>query len=261
MLVLHWILIVAIGIDGAGGYEYVTIGFFLGSVFGHTTLAAAWAALGPGRIAWRIRLSLVWFVMLQVAIGINLEIHNDPAATVVINACLLSQWLIVQLPLWVLASGYGLRLQHVDDWQEKHDRPTRQFGLRHLMFVTAIVGGIFGAGRILLGWLGHSSGLHRLAQIFIFLAAAAVILTLPLLLAGLLSRRAVPAVLLILLLIGIATAWEVTLLQMLPGVAEPGWRTGHFVSINAFTAATILAGVLLLRLNGYGTKAPQQATG
>ncbi len=37
----------------------MTIGFFFGSFFGHTTLAAAWAALGPGPIGWRVPLSLV----------------------------------------------------------------------------------------------------------------------------------------------------------------------------------------------------------
>ena len=50
VLVLQWIVIAVIELDGRGRYEYVTIGFFFGSFFGHTTLAAAWAALGPGPI-------------------------------------------------------------------------------------------------------------------------------------------------------------------------------------------------------------------
>ncbi len=261
VLVLQWIVIAAIELQARGGYEYVTIGFFLGSVFGQATLAAAWAALGPGLIVWRIPLSLVWIVMLPVAIAINLRIDtgsNDGA--VVIGVCMFGQWLIVQLPLWALAIGYGLRLRHVEDWQKRHDRPTRQFSLRHLMVVTAIVGVVFGAGRILIGWLGDSFSLDREAPIFVFLAVAAVILTLPLLLAGLLPRRALPAVMVVLTLIGLATAWEVTLLQKLPGVAGPRPDTGDFIWINLFTAATILAGVLLLRLNEYGTMNPQQPT-
>jgi hypothetical protein len=261
MLVLHWILIVAIGIDGAGVYEYVTIGFFLGSVFGQTTLAAAWAALGPGWIAWRIPLSLVWVAMLPVAIAINLEIHTGPNdGALLIGACLFGQWVMVQLPLWVLAIGYGLRLRHVDDSEKTSNSQARQFSLRHLMVVTAIVGVVFGTGRILTPWLGGLLGMQREAPAFIFLAVAAFILTLPLLLAGLLSRWAIPAVLFVLTLIGFATAWEVTLLQMLPGGAGAGPETDHFIWINIFTAATILAGVALLRLNGYGTKAPQQAS-
>ena len=261
LLVLHWIAIAAIELDGRRGYEYVTVGFFFGSCFGHTTLAAAWAALGPGPIGWRVPLSLVWVAMLPVAIAINLAIHNGPDdGALLIGACLFGQWLIVQLPLWALAIGYGLQLRHVDDWEKMQDRRARQFSLRHLMVFTTIVGVVFGAGRILISWLGELFSLDHEAPIFVFLAVAAVILTLPLLLAGLLSRRAIPAVLFVLALIGLATAWEVTLLQMLPGGAGPGPQTGHFVGINACTAVTILGGVLLLRLNGYGTMDPQQAT-
>ncbi len=260
VLVFQWIAIATIEPDGSGSFEYVGIGFFLGSVFGHTTLAAAWAALGPGRVWWRVPLSLVWVATLPVAIAINLGLNNGPDdAVVVIGVCLFGQWLIVQLPLWALAIAYGLRLQHVDDWGKIQDRSSRQFSLRHLMIVTTIVGVILGAGRILIGWLGESFRLDREAPAFIFLAAAAVILTLPLLLAGLLPRWAIPAVLVVLTLIGLVTAWELTLLQMVPGGGGPGPDTGHFVWINAFTMVTVLMGVLLLRLNGYGTMDPKQA--
>jgi hypothetical protein len=126
----------------------------------------------------------------------------------------------------------------------------RQFGIRHLMVITAIVGVIFGAGRILVGRQGATVRLDSDVPAFIFLAVAAIALTLPLLLAGILPRRAIPAVLLVLTLIGLATAWELTLWRVIPG-GGGGPETGHFVGINAFTAATILAGVAVLRLNGY----------
>lgn len=259
VLALQWIGIAVIEPNGRGRFEYVNTGFFIGSFFGQTTLAAAWAALGPGPIRWRIPLSLAWVATLPIAIAINLDIDGGPDdVAVLIGACLLGQWLIVQMPLWALAIGYGLRLRHVDDWEKMQDRRSRQFSLRHLMVVTTIVGVILGAGRILIDWLGESYSLDREAPIFIFLAAAAVILTLPLLLAGLLPRRAIPAVLLVSTLICLATAWELTLLRMVPGGAT-GAETGHFIGINAFTMVTILVGVLLLRLNGYGTMDPKQA--
>lgn len=260
VLVLQWIAIAVIEPNGRGSFEYVNIGFFLGSVFGHATLAAAWAALGPGRVWWRVPLSLVWVATLPVAIAINLAMDGGPDdVVVIIGACLFGQWLIVQLPLWALAVGFGLRLQHVDDWGKTQDRRSRQFSLRHLMIVTTIVGVILGAGRLLIEWLGESFSFDREAPAFIFLAAAAVILTLPLLLAGLLQRWAIPAVLVVLTLIGLVTAWELTLLQMVPGGGGPGPDTDHFVWINAFTMVTVLMGVLLLRLNGYGTMDPKQA--
>jgi hypothetical protein len=260
VLALHWILIAAVPLHGPGPYEYVTIGFFLGSVFGQTTLAAAWAALGPAPIAWRVPLSFAWAAMLPVVIAINIGLHTGPNdGAVIIGLCLFGQWLIVQLALWALAVGYGLRLRYADDWKKTFDRPTRQFSLRHLMAITTIVGVVLGAGRFLIPWLASSFSLDHEAPIFVFLAVAAVILTLPLLLAGLLPHRAILAVLVVSALIGLATAWEVTLLQMFPGTAGPGPDTGHFIWINIFTALTILGGVLLLRLNGYGTMAPRQA--
>jgi hypothetical protein len=260
LLSLQWVAFAVIEPDGGGSNEFVSIGFFLGSIFGHATLAAAWAALGPGPIGWRVPLSLVWIVMLPIAIAINVSMNRGPdSAAVIIGASLLGQWLIVQLPLWALAIGYGLRLRHVDDWKKMEGRPTRQFSLRHLMVVTALVGVVLGIGRISVGWLIESYSRDHEAPIFIFLAVAAVVLTLPLLLAGLLRRYAISAVLLVLTLVGFVTAWEVTLLQLIPGGGGPGPQTGHFVGINAFTAATVLAGVLLVRLNGYETMDPKQA--
>jgi hypothetical protein len=252
-LVVQWFGIAAIDPDGRTVSDYVSIGFFFGSFFGQATLAAAWTALGPGPIGWRIPLSAVWVTMLPVAIFINLGLNHGPDdVMIIIGACVFAQWLVVQLPLWALAFGYGLRLRHVDDIDPTQDRSERQFGIRHLMIFTAIVGVIFGAGRLLIGWLGASYFADDEVPIFIFLAAAAVILTLPLLLAGLLPRRAIPAVLLVLALIGLATVWEVTLLRTVSGAATPGPDMWHFVWINVFTAATILAGVLILRSNGYG---------
>jgi hypothetical protein len=260
VLVLQWIAIATIDPDGSHVSEYVSIGFVVGSFFGQATLAAAWTALGPGPIRWRIPLSLVWVAMLPIAIAINLGLNSGRAdAAIIIGACVFGQWLVVQLPLWALAFGYGLRLRHVDDADPMQDRRERQFGIRHLMFFTAIVCVIFGAGRILIGWLGTSYFADDDATIFIFLAVAAVILTLPLLLAGLLPRGAIPAALLVLILIGLATVWEVTLLRTVFGASPPGPDMWHFVWINCFTAATILVCVLLLRLNGYGTAGTEQA--
>jgi hypothetical protein len=260
VLVSQWMAIATTDPDGRHVSDHVSIGFFIGSLFGQATLAAAWTALGPGPIRWRIPLSLVWVAMLPVAIAINLGLNGGPDdAAIIIGACLFGQWLVVQLPLWALAFGSGLRLRHVDDVDPMRGRRERQFGIRHLMFFTAVVAVIFGAGRILIGWLGASYFADDAAMIFIFLAAAAVILTLPLLLAGLLPRRAIPAALLVLILIGLATVWEVTLLRTVFGAATPGPDMWHFVWINCFTAATILVCVLLLRWNGYSTAGTEQA--
>jgi hypothetical protein len=256
LILLQWFAMAVIDPQGGrGGMVYVTLGFFFGTFFGQTTLAAAWAALGPGPLRWRLPLSLAWVAMLPMAIFINIVIHGGPkGAELIIGGCLFGQWLIVQLPLWGLATVYGVRLRHVDDIGIVQDRRERQFGIRHLMIATTIVGVTLGMGRILVDAQGMWFGLALQFLIFVFLAVAAIALTLPLLLAGLLPRRAIPAVLLVLTLIGLATAWELTLFRAIPGVPRgaPDDLYFVFICINAFTAATILAGVAVLRLNGYG---------
>ena len=256
LILLQWFAMAVIKLNAHSDWmECVTLGFFFGTFFGHTTLASAWAALGPGPLRWRFPLSLVWVAMLPTAFAAKFAIHGgriDAELVIVIGGCLFGQWLMVQLPLWGLAMAYGLRLRHVDDVDTMQDCCERQFGIRHLMVITAIVGVIFGVGRILAGSQGMSFLLDSDALIFVFLAVAAIMLTVPLLLAGLLPRRAIPAVLLVLILVGVATAWELTLYRVVPGIPRGGPDVLHFVGINAFTAATILAGVAVLRLNGYG---------
>jgi hypothetical protein len=237
----------------------------LGAFFGQTTLASAWAALGPGPLRWRLPLSLVWVALLPLVLVINIAIHHpgegEIAMVIVgVGGCLLGQWLVVQLPLWTLALGYGLRLRHVDDAEDRHDQRERQFGIRHLMVITAIVGVIFGVGRIVVSWQGESFRPESDVLVFVFLGAAAIALTLPLLLAGLLPRRAVLAVLVVLGLIGVATVWELTLLHAVPGAPPGGPGFGDLIGINAFTAATILAAVAVVRLNGYGVQRGRRRT-
>ncbi len=122
------------------------------------------------------------------------------------------------------------------------------------MAITALVAVLLGAGRALVPWLGEELHLDRESPIFIFLALSAVIQTLPLLLAGLLPRWSLLGVIVVLLLIGLATTWEVSLLRHFPGVRGSGPNTRHFIWINVFTSAVILAGILLVRFNGYGTR-------
>ena len=44
--------------------EYLTIGYFVGTLFGHATLAATWTAFGPLPLVWRLPLSIGWVAAL-----------------------------------------------------------------------------------------------------------------------------------------------------------------------------------------------------
>jgi hypothetical protein len=117
ILVFSWLFLAVFEPEGPGRIEYVVIGYLIGTLFGQATLAAAWTALGPGPLLWRLPLSLAWIGALSVGFMVNIAQHGGPDGFIalVIAICLLAQWAIVQVPLWGLAIGYGLRLRHVSD--------------------------------------------------------------------------------------------------------------------------------------------------
>jgi hypothetical protein len=183
---------------------------------------------------------------------VNIGIHGGPplSAAIMIGLCLLGQWTLLQFPLWGLVLGYGLHVQHEDDEVQELGRHERQFGIGQLIVVTAIVGVFLGIGRAIVMLLGDAFDLtDPEGAIFLFLGAAAVILTLPLALAALLKRRAVPGVGLILVLTAAITFIEMPMLQTIhPG---PGPNRGHFLAINLFSAMTILVVAAVVRACGY----------
>ncbi|HZN32880.1 MAG TPA: hypothetical protein VFB80_03645, partial [Pirellulaceae bacterium] len=218
---LNWLILAAVDPDGPGsgrGWEYVILGNLIGSMFAHGTLAAAWCAWGPGWLAARLPLSLAWIAASLGAVAINIGINGGPGDAVpILAACMVAQWLLVQVPLWCIALGYGLQIRATDSRYSTPSRQDLQFGIRQLMILTAIVAVMLGLARFLVMWLGARwSNWGGDTVAFIFLAAAAVIMTLPLLLAALLPRRALPATLVVLLLIAGATAAESPLFHRLP---------------------------------------------
>jgi len=258
ILGLSWVVLALFDPDGSSRRsEYIGLGYLFGTLFGQTTLAAAWTALGP--LPWYVRLVLapLWLAILWGCLALNIGVNGGPGQVLLLfAACLLGQWILVQLPLWGLALGYGLHLQRRSDTvagKPLGGVPRQlQFGIRQLLILTAIVAVVLGALRALVLVIiariddkGMGEG-----AIFIFLAVAAVVMTLPLVMAALLPRLALPATLVILTLIGLATYWELPLLSLLPKTAGPD--TWHFIFINAITSAWILAIIGAMRLGGYG---------
>lgn len=235
------------------GSEHVVLGYLFGTVFAHTTLAAAWTAFGPLPLSLRYPLSVVWLGLMVFCFTMNIGIHGgaDASVAVIIGICVFAQYFVLQLPFWILVFMYGSRLRNRSDVHRAGDPRERQFGIGQLMIITAIVGLVFGIGRMAVVTLAPQihSGMGRETPIFIFLAVAAIFFTLPLVLAALMQRFAVPAVMLTLLLISLATAWELPLLSVFN--QAPGPDALHLVWINLFTSAWILLFALVARLNGY----------
>jgi hypothetical protein len=236
-----------------GKAEYPAIGYILGTLFGQAALASAWTALGPLWLPIRLPLSLAWIGLLWLAAMINLS-HGPGGLgmAVLLGACLIGQWLLVQLPFWGLALFYGLRLSHPADATPPATRRQRQFGIRQLLVLTAVVAILLGAGRALVLALAQRVGsdVSRESPVFIFLAAVAIGMTIPLLLAALLPRWSLIAVPAMLVLVAGATVRELQLLTLVqgPGGGPNQW---HLTWINFFTVGWVLFVVLVLRLGGY----------
>jgi hypothetical protein len=246
LLFLNW-LSLAVFDPNAGGPYFIVQGYFLGSLFAHPILAAAWAAFGPGPLAWRIPLSLAWAVSLPSAVGVNVALNGGPRdAVVVVGVALLAQWLILQFPLWSLAMGFGLHLQHNDDLDGDANGGQIRFGIRHLLMIMLIVGVGLGIARIIVSNV-RISGTREIA-IFLFLAAAAIVLTLPLLFSVLMRRLAGPGLILAILFMVIATASEAPVLNL---IDTSGPKMSDLAAINIGTAALVLVITLVVRLNGY----------
>jgi hypothetical protein len=71
------------------------------------------------------------------------------AFPLILGTTLLGEWMVLQIPLWALAIGYGIRLRHRDDVEQRDSNSSRQFGIRQLMILTASVAIVLGVGRAL----------------------------------------------------------------------------------------------------------------
>src|SRR5262245_21663618 len=166
------------------------------------------------------------------------------------STCLAGQWILVQIPLWGLAVGYGMHVRHRDDAQSLTARD-RQFGIRQLMILTTIVAIVLAACR----WVATSVAVGTdwtEAPVFAFLAIAGAAMALPLLVAAPLPRFPIVASSALAGFIALLTWWELPLVNLVGG----GPDIGHLIFINLFQVAWIWAVVVLLRCCGYGTAKP-----
>jgi hypothetical protein len=251
--VFSWISLVLIDPDPAGGNPIVNtarFGYFFGSLYAHATLAAAWRAFGPGRRAWRIPLALAWIFALAVAVAINIRLNGGPGLIVLV-LCFVAQYFLLQIPSGGLTLAFGLQLRMMNGPTPDSSNHGVRFGIRHLLVVMLITGIILGVARVIVTQIYRSgfsiSGLGDTA-IFAILSVAAVIVTVPLLLAALMRNMAALGVILSLAMIATATAVELHLLKSIVGFRPD---QGHFIAINVSSTVLILVVALIVRLNGY----------
>lgn len=247
---LSWLSIAFFDPDQRGNLsENIGLSYIFGATFGHATLAAAWTAFGPGRLIWRLPFSLAWIFLLGVAIGIQVEVNGGPdEAAFVIGGCAFVQWLALQFALWGMRLGFGAHLRHCDDPQAP-DAAVWQFGIRQLMIITAIVSVAFGIGRLVVEMYLPSIPGSGMEPFFLFLAVSAIVFSIPLLFAALLERWAVAGVLIVLVLIGVGTTLEATLMNQL---SIGAWfKVYDLLWVNGSTSGLVLAVAAIVRLCRY----------
>ena len=243
--------------------EYATIGVVFGTFFGYALLAGAWVALGPLPLLWRLPLSLVWLAVAIIALALSIAVHGpraDREIVLVFGGVGFGQWLLTQFPLWGLAVGYGLRVRHLHESGPAYDRKEQQFGIRQLLIVTTIVAVVLAIGRAVALKLSSDATIESEPIIIIsFLAIAGLIMTVPLILSALLPQHALPASIIVLVLVALGTAAELPLLTALkPAPGGPGPHVGHFFGINGFQCFWVLAVCGALRWAGYRLTTSQE---
>jgi hypothetical protein len=251
--------LVAVGCGGPlfGRLERVVTALTLGTIFSQATLVSIWTALGFGSLANRVPLALAWLVVVWIALAI-LHWHSPltNADIILLSGSALLQWSFTQIPLWGGVWWSGLSIQDSSTPDPSRAKPTRQFGIRQLMTITAALAIALGVGRLALTmvpWeLVLPKDIHVEAPAFLFLIIVNVLATLPLALGALVPSGAAPACVVGLAIVGAATVVEVSVVRLL----VPGGGRGSELPLllglmNACQAAWILAVLLLIRRAGY----------
>lgn len=241
--------------------ELLVIGLGYGTVIGHPVLAAAWCALGPSSLGWRLPLSFVWTCLVSSAVVLPalLPWNFHQIDLLIVVPLAIAVWFVVQVPLWGVSLLFGLRLRYQGATAERSlpkNNREQQFGIRQLMAYTAVVGVLLGIGRIVLPQLLGQIPPDEFWWILGLVFATQILTSLPLIFAALLPRLVLPSVGLALLLLAAGTALEIWIAQQLPGWNR---QSDHWavVMINIAGALWTLAAAAIVRWSGYHFGVPQ----
>jgi len=237
--------------------DALTGGIVLGTMFGHTALAAIWCAFGPLPLARRLPLSALWLAAVSMAFGLNMAREPNPGGLIVLamfGGMLLLQWVLVQIPLWLLTARRGLRIVHESNSVAESHLSEQQFGIRHVLILTTLVALVLGFGRFVLGGLKQddraSPPQSEVLVAYMSLAICNSIYALIVVGMPFLKRGRYAGILLAIIAVGLLSLLEARLLDMAIG-QSPNWRDYlMFTSFN-LVQATWIAVVLLLRAGGY----------
>jgi hypothetical protein len=251
-----WLVVAFLDIHGPRSLlNGVLVGLTWGTAHGQGSLSAAWCALGPLGLVRRAPLALVWLSILVIAYGFSTvgpPGRLDVILFFLLSGALILQWILVQAALWIVAYLSGRRVIVVTT-QVGDGREYSQFGIRHLLILTLVVGLVLGAGRLTLAGLESSNVASewQLVVVFGLIAVANAFISTPLILVALTNRLAVAGIGAAAGLSAVVTMIELPIITYLlpPPVA---WED-HLAILcaNVVQCVWILAVIWLLRAGGY----------
>jgi hypothetical protein len=167
-------------------------GIVLGVIFSQIVLIAVWTALGPFSVFARMAGGVILSTLLGLALVACTRHSGVGAAQWFWFLIVTSQWLVIQIPFWVLRLCFGWRLAHGREEIAQSDQSEMQFGIRQLLAWTALVAITLGIGRWLLPEdLTGGRDAKEMTAIFCVLTSFNCLLAWPVVWASL-ARRRVP---------------------------------------------------------------------
>jgi hypothetical protein len=131
-----------------GPSRRVAIPILLGSLFGIVNALAVWIALGPFPLVWRI-LTTCFFIPIAYAATVIVlpwivaaPIQGDDASLLI---AIVGQFVLLQVPLWVLRRIFRLELVQVRDSSDRRDN-SLQFRLAHMLIGVTLIAVILRVG-------------------------------------------------------------------------------------------------------------------
>ena len=231
-----------IGTLGVSQSYRFSIGLAVGSCFAFALLAAAWTVFGPCQ--WKLRFILASVLLLAMPSAI---FSRDSGKTLLPLLCEIAIFTLVVGVGVLIKLAFRVQLRKSGGLSVEIAQPSaRQYGIRHLMILTASVAILLTIGRQVTPSIIAYSGHEYL--VFAFLAIAVCIICLPIVFSVLALCRWLFPTISVLLLSGVATLGEYNLFQSLR-LSGPKWI--DFVWLNTLTFLPVLLASLGLRLCGY----------
>lgn len=214
----------------------------LGAVFSHFSLAAAWCVLGPGKLKFRLPISLFWLLLTY-----GLLLIAAPPLLYLIPmqcACIPAVLVLFLTPACLLGLGFGFRARH--ESVQQPEKLKQHLGIFKFVILAATGFGFIVLARFV--QFAFSSELPNPVP-FPFIAFLHFFL---LLLAFLLRKYAVLAAPIMLLLVGLSIAIQYAIFEdwSKPFHPRQAMEFGNMVFNISLSFSTVFV-ALMVRLNGY----------